>query len=156
MHIYNSVVGLQMWNILQCFTAFWFCVSVMCLNYLPQRIFKDNLGVYVFRGNAHFPRYVGRSVCVHKHGSKSMCFVEIWNWRHFWKSVSTVSKSCNYRKIICGNLHEDIRTFVFWTAVRTILWLDNTVKWIICCVSKAINVAGECIDISLFVNWRSC
>ena len=49
----------------------------MLLNYLPQIIFNDNLGGYVFRGNAHFPRHARRSVCVHKLGSKSMCFVEI-------------------------------------------------------------------------------
>ena len=155
MHIYNSVVGVQMWNILQFFTAFWFCVSVMRLNYLPQRIFKDNLWVRCLEKK---PISLDMSVGLSEFINSAP------NWRvslkfeieEFLKICQQNYKSCNYGNIIWGNLHEDISTFVFWTAVRTTLWLDNTVKWTICCVSMALNVAGMCIDINLFVNGRSC
>ena len=64
MHIYNSVIGVRMWNDLQCLTFFWFCLSFMRLNYLYQRIFKDNPGGYVFREKRPFLQYC-QSVCLH-------------------------------------------------------------------------------------------
>jgi len=155
MHIYSSVADVQMWNILQCFTAFWFGVSVMRLNYWPQRILRTTWEVTCLEETPiSLDMPVGLSAYINS--APNRCVSLTFETETFLKICQQNNKSCNYRKIMWGNLHEDIRTFVFWTAVRTILWLDNTVKWNICFVSMALKFAGECIDISLFVNWRSC